>query len=106
VINGLVFSPFAGGPITMDHENMVKAYSASPSMLGRGHSLFEPQGPVWVCGPLCLIEKRKFILFQTVHASDFHPQLAVGAADGTCSTTNMLRSTRRGGSVVRVLLKM
>lgn len=48
VINALTFSPFAGGPITMDHENTVKAYSASASMLGRGHSLFEPQGPVWV----------------------------------------------------------
>ncbi|KAH9484533.1 Transcription factor tau subunit sfc6 [Psilocybe cubensis] len=82
VINALAFSPFAGGPITMDHENTVKAYSASPSMLGRGHSLFEPLGPIW-----------------SVHASDFHPQLAVGASDGTLSTTNMLRSTRRGGSV-------
>ncbi|KAF8967306.1 hypothetical protein BDZ97DRAFT_1903428 [Flammula alnicola] len=82
VINTLAFSAFAGGPIMMDHENTVKAYSASPSMLGRGHSLFEPQGPVW-----------------TISASDFHPQLAVGAADGSCSTTNLLRSTRRGGSV-------
>ncbi|KAF9473862.1 hypothetical protein BDN70DRAFT_885457 [Pholiota conissans] len=82
VINALTFSPYAGGPITMDHENTVKAYSASASMLGRGHSLFEPQGPVW-----------------TVHASDFHPQLIAGAADGSCSTTNILRSTRRGGSV-------
>ena len=44
----LAFSPYAGGPIIMDHENTVKAYSASPSMLGRGHSLMEPQGPVWV----------------------------------------------------------
>ena len=33
----LAFSPYAGGPITMDHENTVKAYSASPNMLGRGH---------------------------------------------------------------------
>ncbi|EDR03266.1 uncharacterized protein LACBIDRAFT_307508 [Laccaria bicolor S238N-H82] len=66
----------------MDHENTVKAYSASPSMLGRGHSLLEPQGPVW-----------------SVDASQYHPQLAVGAADGSCSTTNTLRSTRRGGSV-------
>ncbi|PPQ65649.1 hypothetical protein CVT24_011803 [Panaeolus cyanescens] len=82
VINALHYSPFAGGPITMDHENTVKAYSASPSMLGRGHSLLEPQGPVW-----------------SVHASDYHPQLAVGAADGSCSTTNTLRSTRRGGTV-------
>ena len=48
IVNALAFSPFTGGPITMDHENTVKAYSASPSMLGRGHSLMEPQGPVWV----------------------------------------------------------
>ncbi|KDR69360.1 hypothetical protein GALMADRAFT_256215 [Galerina marginata CBS 339.88] len=82
IINGLAFSAFGGGPITMDHENTVKAYSAPPSMLGRGHSLFEPQGPVW-----------------SVSASEYHPQLAVGAADGSCSTTNTLRSTRRGGSV-------
>jgi transcription factor C subunit 6 len=48
VINAMAFSPFGGGPITIDHENIVKAYSASPSMLGRGHTLLEPQGPVWV----------------------------------------------------------
>ncbi|KAF9053300.1 hypothetical protein BJ165DRAFT_1383711 [Panaeolus papilionaceus] len=89
VINALHYSPFAGGPITMDHENTVKAYSASPSMLGRGHSLLEPQGPVW-----------------SVHASDFHPQLAVGAADGSCSTTNTLRSTRRGGTVPFFIYKI
>ncbi|RXW16627.1 hypothetical protein EST38_g9226 [Candolleomyces aberdarensis] len=83
VINALTFSPFAAGPITMDHENTVKAYAASPSMLGRGHTLLEPLGPVWC-----------------VHASEYHPQLAVAAADGTCSTSNMLRSPRRGGSVV------
>jgi len=41
----------------MDHENTVKVYSASPSMLGRGHSLFEPQGPVWVCNTLYPIEE-------------------------------------------------
>ncbi|KAF8075956.1 hypothetical protein FPV67DRAFT_1558547 [Lyophyllum atratum] len=82
VINAMAFSPFGGGPVTIDHENIVKAYSASPSMLGRGHTLLEPQGPVW-----------------SVNASDFHPQLAVGSADGSCTTTNSLRSTRRGGSV-------
>ncbi|KAJ3511591.1 hypothetical protein NLJ89_g4010 [Agrocybe chaxingu] len=81
VINAMAFSPFGGGPITLDHENTVKAYSASPSMLARGHTLFEPQGPVW-----------------SIHASDYHPQLAVGAADGSCSTTNTLRATRRGGA--------
>lgn len=48
VINTLTFSPYASGPVTMDHENTVKAYAASPSMLGRGHTLLEPLGPVWV----------------------------------------------------------
>lgn len=48
VINTMAFSSFGGGPVTIDHENIVKAYSASPSMLGRGHTLLEPQGPVWV----------------------------------------------------------
>jgi hypothetical protein len=48
VINSATFSPYGGGPVTIDHENTVKAYSASPSMLGRGHLLLEPSGPVWV----------------------------------------------------------
>ncbi|KAG6809966.1 hypothetical protein H0H92_013879 [Tricholoma furcatifolium] len=82
VINAMAFSPFGGGPVTIDHENIVKAYSASPSMLGRGHTLLEPQGPIW-----------------SINASDYHPQLVVGSADGCCITTNSLRSTRRGGSV-------
>ncbi|KAF6763682.1 hypothetical protein DFP72DRAFT_480903 [Ephemerocybe angulata] len=92
VISTLTFSPFAAGPVTMDHENTIKAYAASPSMLGRGHTLLEPLGPVWC-----------------VDASDYHPQLAVAAADGTCSTSNMLRSPRRGGSVpffVHVIYQM
>lgn len=37
---------------------------------------------------------------QSIAASDFHPQIAVGSADGTCQTTNMMKSTRRGGAVV------
>ncbi|KAJ7644297.1 hypothetical protein FB45DRAFT_1053081, partial [Roridomyces roridus] len=82
VILAMTYSPFGGGPITIDHENIVKVYSVSPSMLGRGHILMEPQGPIW-----------------SLSASDYHPQLAVGSADGVCSTTNALRSTRRGGSV-------
>lgn len=78
------YSPYGGGPVTIDHENIVKSYSASPSMLGRGHMLLEPQGPVW-----------------SVSSSEWHPQLGVGSADGSCLTTNLLRSTRRSGSIVR-----
>ncbi|KAJ4495681.1 hypothetical protein C8J55DRAFT_494537 [Lentinula edodes] len=76
VINSMSYSPYGGGLVTIDHDDAVKAYSASPKMLGRsrGHMLVEPQGPVW-----------------TISASDLHPQLAVGAADDI--------STRRGGSV-------
>ncbi|KAH7906081.1 hypothetical protein BJ138DRAFT_1016773 [Hygrophoropsis aurantiaca] len=82
IIPSVAYSAFAAGPIMIDNENAVKAYAVSPSMLGRGHVLLEPGGPVW-----------------SVDASDYHPQLAVGSADGTCITTNMLRSTRRGGAV-------
>lgn len=72
--------------MTIDHENVVKAFVASPSMLGRGHTLLEPQGPVWC-----------------ISSSEWHPQLSVGSADGSCLTTNVLRSTRRSGAVVRFL---
>lgn len=82
VINSTTYSAFAGGPIMIDHDNTVKAYSVSPSTLGRGHVLLEPDGPAW-----------------SVSASDYHAQLAVGSADGSCVTTNTLKSTRRGGSV-------
>ena len=40
---------------------------------------------------------------KSVSASDYHPQLAVGSADGSCTTTNTLKSTRRGGTVVRLM---
>ncbi|KAF5357771.1 hypothetical protein D9756_001159 [Leucocoprinus leucothites] len=82
VITTMSYSAYGGGPVTIDHENIVKAYSASASMLGRGHTLLEPQGPIWSIG-----------------SSEWHPQLSVGSADGSCLTTNMLRSTRRSGSV-------
>ncbi|KAF7297836.1 Pre-mRNA splicing factor [Mycena kentingensis (nom. inval.)] len=82
VINSMTFSPYGGGPVSIDHENIVKVFSLSPSMLGRGHILMEPAGPIW-----------------SLDASEYHPSLAVGSADGVCSTTNALRSTRRGGSV-------
>jgi len=81
-INSITYSPFLSAVVTIDHENIIKSYSVSPSTLGRGHTLMDPGGPVW-----------------SVSASDYHPQLAVGSADGTCCTTNGLRATRRGGYV-------
>ncbi|KAI0929118.1 hypothetical protein AcW1_006148 [Taiwanofungus camphoratus] len=48
VVNSLCYSQFCGGPITIDHENIIKTYSVAPSMLGRGHTLLEPDGPAWV----------------------------------------------------------
>ncbi|KAF7299226.1 Pre-mRNA splicing factor [Mycena indigotica] len=82
VVHSMTFSQYGSGPITIDHENIIKVFSLSPSMLGRGHILMEPGGPIW-----------------SLSASDYHPSLAVGSADGVCSTTNTLRSTRRGSSV-------
>ncbi|KAN0116627.1 hypothetical protein V8E52_005771 [Russula decolorans] len=82
VINTMAYSPYLSAIVTIDHENTIKSYSLSPSTLGRGHALLDPGGPVWI-----------------VSVSDYHPQLAVGSADGTCCTTNGLRGTRRGGYV-------
>ena len=84
----------------MDHENTVKAYSTSPSMLGRvirwwSHKVLSG----CVRFPRKSIHISSFFL-HCVLASDFHPPLAVGATDWTCSTTNSFRGTRRGGTVV------
>ena len=43
-------------------------------------------------------------MVQCLGTSDLHPQLAVACADGALTTTNLLRSTRRGGTVVRIYL--
>ncbi|TCD70271.1 hypothetical protein EIP91_004172 [Steccherinum ochraceum] len=82
IVNSMDYSAYYGGPITIDQENTVKAYSLAPAMLGRGHKFLEPNGPVW-----------------NIHSSDYHPQLAVGVSDGSCLTTNTMRSTRRGSAV-------
>ncbi|KAG2355859.1 hypothetical protein BDR07DRAFT_1492612 [Suillus spraguei] len=79
VINSTTYSSFAGGPIMIDHDNTVKVYSISPSTLGRG--------------------MYSWSLTDQCGASDYHAQLAIGSADGSCVTTNTLKSTRRGGSV-------
>ncbi|KAH9931712.1 uncharacterized protein BXZ73DRAFT_90130 [Epithele typhae] len=82
VVTAMCYSTYSGSTITIDHENMVKAYSLSPVTLGRGHTVLEPGGPAW-----------------SLAASEHHPQLAIGATDGSLLTTNTLRSTRRGGLV-------
>ena len=48
VVNSMNYSAYYGGPITVDQENTVKAYSLAPAMLGRGHKYLEPNGPIWV----------------------------------------------------------
>ncbi|KAH0825856.1 hypothetical protein J3R83DRAFT_7521 [Lanmaoa asiatica] len=70
VIDSATYSMFATGPIMINHDNSVKSSSVSPSVLGRGRVLMEPDGPVW-----------------SVSVSDYHPQLAVGSVDGSCTTT-------------------
>ncbi|PIL24356.1 hypothetical protein GSI_14109 [Ganoderma sinense ZZ0214-1] len=82
IVTSMCYSTYAGSAVTIDHENIIKAYSIAPSMLGRGHTILEPNGPIW-----------------NLATSDYHPQLAIGVTDGSCLTTNMLRSTRRGGLV-------
>ncbi|KAI0345393.1 hypothetical protein BDW22DRAFT_1354319 [Trametopsis cervina] len=81
VVNTVCYAPYVGGPVSID-QGQVKSVSFSAVMLNKGHTVIEPEGPVW-----------------SLSASDYHPQLAVGVADGSCQTTNTLRNTRRGGTV-------
>ncbi|KAF8495375.1 hypothetical protein JB92DRAFT_2993071 [Gautieria morchelliformis] len=82
VINSIVFTNHVGGPLASDHENLIKSFGITPNALGRGHGLLDSSGPAW-----------------SIATSDFHPHIAVGSADGTCQTTNVMRSTRSGGAV-------
>ena len=47
-MNDISFSPYIPGVISIDHENSVKVFSAAPSLLGKGHSMFNANGPTWV----------------------------------------------------------
>lgn len=89
VSNSISFSQHVGGSLVSDNENMVKNFSLIPSMLGRGHIIVEPCGPIW-----------------SIATSEFHPHVAVGSADGTCQSTNILKSTRRGGAVPFLIHKI
>ncbi|KAI0086148.1 hypothetical protein BDY19DRAFT_996057 [Irpex rosettiformis] len=84
VLNAMCYSTYAGGPLSID-QGQVKAISFAPVMLNKGHIVTEPDGPVWHIG-----------------ASDYHSQIAVGVADGTCQTTNSLRNMRKGGTVPHI----
>ncbi|GJE90687.1 hypothetical protein PsYK624_068310 [Phanerochaete sordida] len=80
-INLVRFSTYCGGHISVD-QGYLKAISLSPVLLNKGHTILDPEGPVWDVG-----------------ASDYHPQVAAAVADGSVITTNTMRNTRRGGSV-------
>ncbi|KAH8117283.1 WD40-repeat-containing domain protein [Phellopilus nigrolimitatus] len=82
VVLAMSFAPYAVGIITIDLENVVKTFTLSPSILARGHLLLEAGGPIW-----------------SLHSSDYHPHLAIGSADGSVLTTNLLKSTRRSASM-------
>lgn len=43
----MCFSVYTGSAVTIDHENIIKGYSLEPVMLGRGHTILEPNGPIW-----------------------------------------------------------
>ncbi|KAG8967024.1 hypothetical protein FRC03_010871 [Tulasnella sp. 419] len=81
-INSVVFSPWCGGPITIEGEIAVKWYSMLPHVIGRGHGVLQTSGPVWA-----------------LSASDYHPYLASASTDGSCCTTNVFKATRRRGKL-------
>lgn len=48
MINSIGFSHHVGGFLASDNENTVKDFGLTPLLLGRGHSLIDLDGPVWV----------------------------------------------------------
>lgn len=106
VVDSLAFSPYTVGPITMDHENTIRGFAEQAwkrsfiagtrlarSSLGALDSHGSPSTS-WS------ISTAK--ISQCVHASDFYPQPAVGATDGT---TNTLRRTGSRGTIVCISLR-
>ena len=81
-MHSLALSPYSVGPITMDHENTlrVKAYSASPSMLGRGHSLVEPQGSVGRHGSPFTSKKFRSVYMPPIFILNWPLALQMGLA--------------------------
>ncbi|KAG9034900.1 hypothetical protein FRB95_012457 [Tulasnella sp. JGI-2019a] len=88
VINSVVFAPWTGGPLWTESE-IIKWGSISPTEIGRGHMTMLTVGSVW-----------------SLAVSDYHPFLAVGSADGSCQTTNILKVTRQRFNGARVYYKI
>jgi transcription factor C subunit 6 len=99
--------PYVGGALAVEHENVLKAFSVRADVLGRGHTVSETGGPIWVRRRSgATSASRNFCLklsLQSISTSDYHPYIATAAADGTCMTVNLLKPLRRGGLVVSVI---
>jgi transcription factor C subunit 6 len=97
--------PYVGGALAVEHENVLKAFSMHADVLGRGHTVSETRGPIWVRRDPGIPTARQYCFnlnLQSISTSDYHPYVATAAADGTCMTVNMLKPLRRGGVVVSV----
>jgi transcription factor C subunit 6 len=100
LVSGLTYSTYSLSFGAVGNDSTVKGFSVSPALLGRGNTILEPEGFVWVslCTPSC----REYATDQqqSLHASCLHAQLAAGSADGSCVTTNTLKPMRGGGKAV------
>lgn len=76
------YSSFCGSVLVTDVDFWVKLFQVQSVSLGKGHFMTDVGGAAL-----------------SISVSDLHPILAVGSADGACTTTNMLRGTRREGAV-------
>ncbi|KAG8758062.1 hypothetical protein FRC14_000856 [Serendipita sp. 396] len=76
------FAAFCGSLVATDVDFSVKLFQLQPTALGMGHSVADVGGTALA-----------------LSVSDIHPYVAIGCADGSCITTNLLRGTRREGVV-------
>jgi len=92
------YSSFCGTVVATDVDFLVKMYQVQPSALGKGHHVMDIGGAALVS--TIQIDFQYSNLLQSVSTSDMHPFVAVGSLDGACTTTNILRGTRRERAVV------
>ena len=57
VLNSVCYSAYGGGLITVD-QGYLKAISLSPTMLNKGHTILDPEGPVWVDNSSPVVQRR------------------------------------------------
>jgi transcription factor C subunit 6 len=93
------YSCFCGSLLATDVDFWVKLFQMQAASLGKGHFMMDVGGAALV-SLVYNVREQWLRDCKAISVSDLHPIMAVGSADGACTTTNMLRGVRREAAVV------